>query len=311
MGGVLWTESDDAELLRAYPDESTAAVARRLGRSVTAVYGRAWKLGVGKSEVYLASPDACRLRRGDNVGAASRFRPGHVPANKGLRRPGWGPGRMKETQFQPGHGGIPGRVKPIGATRLVGGYLYRNPSDAALRPVRGPTETINKDTTMMTTLTTERPRLALAEDDLARYVVGFCFNTARTHVVLIRKERPQWKAGKWNGIGGHVEAGETPAAAMRREWREETGSHVDMWDHFLSLYFVNDDREVGVCWFYRAVGDPEIHQATDEEVSWMHVRFASGDIEEMVSNLRWLIPLAQGQELLEPIIVREASRVGV
>lgn len=32
----------------------------------------------------------------------SRFPKGHVPVNKGLRRPGWGPGRMKSTQFKAG-----------------------------------------------------------------------------------------------------------------------------------------------------------------------------------------------------------------
>ena len=128
---ALWTEAADAELLRAYPDEPTAAVARRLGRSVRAIYARAAKWGVIKSAAYLAGPQACRLRRGDNVGAATRFRPGHIPANKGLRRPaGWGPGRMKETQFRRGqlNGMAARRVKPIGATRLVDGYVYRKVS---------------------------------------------------------------------------------------------------------------------------------------------------------------------------------------
>ena len=33
---------------------------------------------------------------------ASRFKPGRVPANKGVRRPGFAPGRMAETQFRKG-----------------------------------------------------------------------------------------------------------------------------------------------------------------------------------------------------------------
>jgi hypothetical protein len=35
-------------------------------------------------------------------GMAHRYPKGHVPANKGLRRPGWHAGRMRETQFKKG-----------------------------------------------------------------------------------------------------------------------------------------------------------------------------------------------------------------
>lgn len=53
-----------------------------------------------------------------------------MPANKGLRRPGWAPGRMKETQFKKGalNGVAAERFKPIGSTRMVEGYLYRKVS---------------------------------------------------------------------------------------------------------------------------------------------------------------------------------------
>lgn len=126
-GKRLWSKADDRELRRVYPDEPNPAIARRLRRTVCAIYGRADKLGLHKSAAYLASPHACRLRRGDHVGARFRFSKGHVPANKGLRRPGWGPGRMKATQFRRGalNGVALQRFKPIGSTRLVDGYLYR------------------------------------------------------------------------------------------------------------------------------------------------------------------------------------------
>ncbi|MDB4876418.1 MAG: endonuclease [Gemmatimonadetes bacterium] len=117
-----WSPQDDALLRQLYPDTPTEDVARRLGRTLTSTYGHAMKLGLEKSEAYLASPAACRLRRGDNVGAAHRFRQGHAPANKGMRRPGWTAGRMSETQFKKGQRG--NRFQPIGSTRLVDGYRY-------------------------------------------------------------------------------------------------------------------------------------------------------------------------------------------
>lgn len=121
-----WTPDEDALLRALYPDTPTAEIARRLGRSLTTTYQHARKLGLRKSDAYLASPAACRLRRGDNVGARSRFTPGHVPANKGLRRPGWSPGRMGETQFKAGvlNGVAAQRFKPIGSTRTIDGYEY-------------------------------------------------------------------------------------------------------------------------------------------------------------------------------------------
>ena len=123
-----WSVRDDARLRRLYPHLSTVKVAAQLGRSVVATYGRAGKLGLSKSEKYLASPDACRLRRADNPGIRFRFSKGHVPANKGLRRPGYsvGRGRMQETQFKKGQ---PTKWHPVGSTRLVDGYVYRKISD--------------------------------------------------------------------------------------------------------------------------------------------------------------------------------------
>jgi hypothetical protein len=125
-GKRCWTKADDAQLRRLYPDLPTTTVARRLRRTVPATYGRAGLLGLAKSAAYQASPEACRLRRGDEIGKAFRFPPGHVPANKGLRRPGYARGRMRETQFKPGVSSW--RTMPVGSTRLIEGYLYRKVS---------------------------------------------------------------------------------------------------------------------------------------------------------------------------------------
>ena len=105
-----WTDAE-IELLRGlYPDTPTAKIAERLGRDLWHIYAKAMKLELRKSDAYLASPAACRLRRGDKVGLAFRFAKGTVPPNKGLRRPGWYAGRMRETQFK--KGGFPANRDP-------------------------------------------------------------------------------------------------------------------------------------------------------------------------------------------------------
>ena len=130
-GKRLWNAADDVLLDARYPHESTSTLARELRRSVPATYNRARFLGLTKSAEYQKSADACRLRRGDNIGAAFRFEKGHVPANKGLRRPGFAPGRMRETQFKKGERrGVASRLyKPIGTERIQDGYQQRKVND--------------------------------------------------------------------------------------------------------------------------------------------------------------------------------------
>lgn len=126
-----WTPEQLAELARRYPHEPTAAIAADLGMTVTACYQLAQKLGIKKTQDYLSGPHASRLQPGDKTGMGTRFQPGHVPANKGLRRPGWAPGRMAETQFKPGRPASEARnYVPIGSLRLSkDGYLERKITD--------------------------------------------------------------------------------------------------------------------------------------------------------------------------------------
>lgn len=128
----MWRPDEDALLRRVYADLPTHQIAAQLQRQVSGVYQRARALGLKKSEAYLASPWAGRQRPGAaDRGKETRFKPGLVPANKGLRRPGWGPGRMKQTQFRPGvrQGLAAAHHMPVGSTRLIGGYVYRKVSD--------------------------------------------------------------------------------------------------------------------------------------------------------------------------------------
>lgn len=112
-----WTKAEDKLLRAKYPHMQTAKLMPLLpGRSLSTIYQHAARLGLVKTTAYLASADACRLRRGGGVGSAHRFQKGQIPPNKGLRRPGWGPGRMKVTQFKKDH--MPHNWKPVGSVRI-------------------------------------------------------------------------------------------------------------------------------------------------------------------------------------------------
>lgn len=131
------------------------------------------------------------------------------------------------------------------------------------------------------------------------FVVGFAFDQYLDQLLLIRKRRPSWQAGRLNGIGGKIEpvalnvdVPESSLTAMRREFMEETGLLLDA-DDFKKFGVLRgfDDEKI---YLFTAQTDA-IHQATtvtDETVDLYstHTVVTRGDI---LPNLRWLIPAAR------------------
>lgn len=135
MNRMPWNAAERRSVRACYPHMRTEDLARILGRTIESLNGIVQKLRLHKSAAYLASPAACRLRRGDNVGAAHRFVKGHVPANKGLRRPGWAPGRMAMTQFKKGD--RPHTWVPVGTEVVdLDGYRKRKIANDRTKPSR-------------------------------------------------------------------------------------------------------------------------------------------------------------------------------
>lgn len=120
------------------------------------------------------------------------------------------------------------------------------------------------------------------------YVVGFLLD-CDGRVALIRKNRPAWQQGRLNGIGGHVEEGESADAAMRREFAEETGTDIDGWQQFVRMRFPS----AGIT-FYRRWAEPfvldELRTMTDERVALAPVANINDFL--IIPNLAWLVPLA-------------------
>jgi 8-oxo-dGTP diphosphatase len=128
------------------------------------------------------------------------------------------------------------------------------------------------------------------------YACGFLFSLDRGRVLLIRKRRPAWQAGKLNGVGGKIEPGESPPQAMRREFREEADLDVRDWQEVLTLSG-RDDAGSGVAWrghFFRAFGDIDAARSmTDEQLELHEVAALPTDT---IPNLRWMIPLMLDDE---------------
>lgn len=116
---IPWGPEEDAIIRDLFPTNATGEVAALIDRSESSVAQRARRLGLSKDPEYLAT-SAHRLNGRDPRSKAHQFRKGQVPANKGLRRPGYAPGRMRETQFKKGRmsGRAQHNYRPIGTEKI-------------------------------------------------------------------------------------------------------------------------------------------------------------------------------------------------
>jgi 8-oxo-dGTP diphosphatase len=127
-----------------------------------------------------------------------------------------------------------------------------------------------------------------------RYVLGFLFSYDLQRVALIHKERPNWQKGKLNGIGGHLEEGEMSVDAMSREFFEETGVKIPLWDWQEFCQMEGSGFRVD-CFTARlkTVGDdPKLDKKTDEMPCWYSLEYLHKENPPMISHLKWLIPMA-------------------
>lgn len=74
---------------------------------------------------------------------------------------------------------------------------------------------------------------------MTNYVLGFI--TDRKRVLLIKKNRPEWQQGLYNGVGGKVLENESPESAMVREAKEETNLDIIKWTKIDTLEYPDNE----------------------------------------------------------------------
>lgn len=125
-----------------------------------------------------------------------------------------------------------------------------------------------------------------------RYVLGIQFSASGGKVVLIRKRRPDWQAGYFNFVGGHIEPGETPDVAVRREFEEETGvKQTTVCWRPVCILFPNEYVELHVFKSF-TIQSEQVKTVTDEEVGLYDLPFDPNVVDKVVYNVPALISLA-------------------
>jgi 8-oxo-dGTP diphosphatase len=136
------------------------------------------------------------------------------------------------------------------------------------------------------------------------YVLALLFTADGRRVVLMRKTRPAWQAGRVNALGGKLLPGEHAIDAARREVREEAGVDVADWEELL----VWEDPQYRMH-AVRAFDDAALdaYTAEDQEV---FLADAHALPPELIDNLRWLVPLALDRDVAVPVRVGSRDPAG-
>ena len=143
-----------------------------------------------------------------------------------------------------------------------------------------------------------------------KYTVGFIFNFELNKVILLRKTHPKWQRNRLNGIGGQVEECDqepgysgvdslTFRNCMVREAAEETGIGIHHWVPVCTIY----SHDVAIKFYTTVLDNDRYEEILDKRAnntgeSFVDVPLSvlhAHDTSMMISDLRWLIPLAKYQ----------------
>ncbi|WP_082079729.1 HNH endonuclease [Cupriavidus basilensis] len=129
MSRHVWDPHEIEVVQLFYADSRTEDIARALAIPVNTVYRLAARLGLRKTEAYLASPAAARLD--GTRGSACRFLPGQEAWNKGLKGSTGKHPNCRRAQFKKGRTPEESHnYVPIGSEKITkDGYLERKVTD--------------------------------------------------------------------------------------------------------------------------------------------------------------------------------------
>lgn len=92
-------------------------------------------------------------------------------------------------------------------------------------------------------------------------IYTLCLIRRGEQILLLNREHPTWM-GRWNGIGGKLEEGETPEQSAVREIEEETGIQVEQLEWRGIVSWISDEKQRGYMHVFLAEISEEYHYET-------------------------------------------------
>lgn len=87
--------------------------------------------------------------------------------------------------------------------------------------------------------------------------------------MLRNKEKNDLNEGKWIGIGGHIEVGESKEEALIREVKEETGFSINSFTYRGEILFINNDYQEIMYVFTSDDYSGEMIECDEGELFWI------------------------------------------
>jgi len=120
--------------------------------------------------------------------------------------------------------------------------------------------------------------------------ISFILRQSEILLIELPQDHPGW-AGQYNGVGGHVEIGEDPLSAARREVLEETGLTVSS-QNLVGVVTVDTGHSPGIGLFVFVGESIEGNLETSSEgtPAWLPVEHLAAF--QLVDDMEFLVPQA-------------------
>lgn len=132
---------------------------------------------------------------------------------------------------------------------------------------------------------------------MKEYCLGFMFQhhpIRGSGVWLIKKNRPDWQMGLWNGIGGRINPWESAMEAMIRETKEEAGINLSGqdWGYVARIKYPGSIVHLFFVLLQGTAWDDTPSTQTDEEIKWHNLDKITWGLP-MVEDAKWMLAIAR------------------